>query len=120
MTEGLGLDALGVAFDRTGIKVNERMETNITGVYAIGDVTGQSMLAHTASTAGMVAAENAMGLNSVMDYSAIPSCIFTTPEIAMVGLTEEAAKAQNLEFKSSKFNFAANGKAVTMAKLMDW
>lgn len=116
VTEGLGLDTLGVTFDHTGIKVNERMETNIAGVYAIGDVTGQSMLAHTASTAGLVAAENAMGLNSVMDYSAIPSCIFTTPEIAMVGLTEEAAKAQNLEFKSSKFNFAANGKAVTMGE----
>ena len=116
VTEGLGLDKVGVAFDRAGIKVNERMETNISGVYAIGDVTGQSMLAHTASAAGMVAAGNAMGMNSVMDYSAIPSCIFTTPEIAMVGLTEEAAKAQDIEFKSSKFNFAANGKAVTMGE----
>ncbi len=92
------------------------METNIPGVYAIGDVTGQSMLAHTASAAGMVAAENAMGMNSVMDYSAIPGCIFTTPEIAMVGITEKEAKARQLDFKTSKFNFAANGKAVTMGE----
>ncbi|WP_094604484.1 Dihydrolipoyl dehydrogenase [Sporomusa silvacetica DSM 10669] len=116
VTEGLGLEMLGVNFDRAGIKVNEYMETNIPGIYAIGDVTGQSMLAHTASAAGMAAAENAMGLSSVMDYSAIPSCIFTTPEIAMVGLTEEAVKAQNIEYKSSKFNFAANGKAITMGE----
>jgi len=116
VTEGLGLEMLGVNFDRAGIKVNEHMETNVPGIYAIGDVTGQSMLAHTASAAGIAAAENAMGLSAVMDYSAIPSCIFTTPEIAMVGLTEEAVKAQNIEYKSSKFNFAANGKAVTMGE----
>lgn len=113
---GLGLEAVGVTCDRSGIMVNERMETNIPGVYAIGDVTGQSMLAHTASAAGMVAAENAMGMDSVMDYSAIPGCIFTTPEIAMVGITEEEAKAQQLDFKTSKFNFAANGKAVTLGQ----
>lgn len=116
VTEGLGLDEIGVAYDRAGIKANEHMETNIPGIYAIGDVTGQSMLAHTAAAAGMVAAENALGISSVMDFSAIPSCIFTTPEIAIVGLTEEAAKRQNIEFKSSKVNFAANGKAVTMGE----
>ncbi len=116
VTEGLGLGTVGVIFDRSGIKVNERMETNIPGIYAIGDVTGQSMLAHTASAAGIVAAENARGLHSVMDYSAIPSCIFTTPEIATVGLTEEQAGAQAIDFTSSKFNFAANGKAVTMGE----
>ncbi|HWR43432.1 dihydrolipoyl dehydrogenase [Sporomusa sp.] len=116
VTEGLGLDVAGIEYDRTGIKVNTHMETSVPGIYAIGDVTGQSMLAHTASTAGIVAAENAMGLDSVMDYSAIPSCIFTTPEIAMVGLTEEEATAEQLEIKSSKFNFAANGKAVSMGE----
>lgn len=116
VTEGLGLGTAGVIFDRSGIQVNSRMETNIAGIYAVGDVTGQSMLAHTASAAGIVAAENAMGLSAVMDYSAIPSCIFTHPEIASVGLTEEQAKAQNIDYKSSKFNFAANGKAVTMGE----
>ncbi|GBG57757.1 dihydrolipoyl dehydrogenase [Sporomusaceae bacterium FL31] len=116
VTEGLGLETAGVAYDHLGIQVNERMETSTAGIYAIGDVTGQSMLAHVASAAGIVAAENAMGLNAVMDYSAIPSCIFTTPEIAMVGLTEQEALADQREFKVSKFNFAANGKAVTMGE----
>ncbi|SMC88138.1 dihydrolipoyl dehydrogenase [Sporomusa malonica] len=116
VNEGLGLAAVGVEYDRAGIKVNDRMETSVPGIYAVGDVTGQSMLAHTASTAGIVAAENAMGMDAVMHYNAIPSCIFTTPEIAMVGLTEEEATAQKLEIKSSKFNFAANGKAVSMGE----
>ncbi|WP_371374570.1 dihydrolipoyl dehydrogenase [Sporomusa aerivorans] len=116
VTEELGLAEAGVFYDRTGINVNERMETNIPGIYAIGDVTGQSMLAHAASAAGIVAAENAMGLNSVMDYRAIPSCIFTTPEIAMVGLTEAEASNQGLSYTIGRFNFAANGKAVTMGE----
>ncbi|WP_425059197.1 Dihydrolipoyl dehydrogenase [Sporomusa carbonis] len=116
VTQGVGLEAAGVAYDRAGIKVNERMETSVPGIYAIGDVTGRSMLAHVASAAGMVAAENAMGLNAVMDYSAVPSCIFATPEIAMVGLTEQEASAKHLDIKSSKFNFAANGKAVSMGE----
>lgn len=116
VTEGLGLAEAGIVYDRTGIRVNERMETNIPGVYAIGDVTGQSMLAHTASAAGIVAAENAMGLQAVMDYRAIPSCIFTTPEIAMVGLTEEEATDRQVPFTTGKFNFAANGKAMTMGE----
>jgi dihydrolipoamide dehydrogenase len=114
--EDLGLETAGVAYDRSGITVNERMETSIADIYAIGDVTGRSMLAHVASTAGMVAAENAMGLSSIMDYGAVPGCIFTTPEIAMVGLTEQEALAGNLHVKVSKFNFAANGKAVSMGE----
>lgn len=116
VVEGLGLEAAGVAYNRSGITVNEKMETSIANIYAIGDVTGQNMLAHVASTAGMVAAENAMGLNSRMEYNAVPSCIFTTPEIAMVGLTEAEALDGNLDIKVSKFNFAANGKAVSMGE----
>ncbi|SDD60186.1 dihydrolipoyl dehydrogenase [Sporomusa acidovorans] len=116
VTTGLGLETAGVEYDRTGIKVNEHLETTIPGIYAIGDVTGKSMLAHTAAAAGVVAAENAMGLHAVMDYRAIPACIFTTPEIAVVGLTEEEAKAQAIAIVSGKFNFAANGKAVTMGE----
>jgi dihydrolipoamide dehydrogenase len=114
--EGLGLEAAGIAHDRSGIVVNERMETSITGIYAIGDVTGRNMLAHVASTAGMVAAENAMGLSSLMEYNAVPACIFTTPEIATVGLTEQEALAGGYAVKVSKFNFAANGKAVSMGE----
>ncbi|HWR09109.1 dihydrolipoyl dehydrogenase [Sporomusa sp.] len=114
--EGLGLEAAGIAHDRSGIVVNERMETSIAGIYAIGDVTGRSMLAHVASTAGMVAAENAMGLSSLMEYNAVPACIFTTPEIATVGLTEQEALDGGYAVKVSKFNFAANGKAVSMGE----
>jgi dihydrolipoamide dehydrogenase len=110
------LNKLGVAFTRKGITVNEKMETSVPGIYAIGDVTGMSMLAHSAAHMGIVAAENICGTAAKMDYSAIPSCIFTTPEIAAVGLTEQECKAQNLDVKISKFNFAGNGKALTMGE----
>jgi dihydrolipoamide dehydrogenase len=110
------LNKLGVAFTRKGITVNEKMETSVPGIYAIGDVTGMSMLAHSAAHMGIVAAENICGTEAKMDYSAIPSCIFTTPEIAAVGLTEQECKAQNLDVKISKFNFAGNGKALTMGE----
>ncbi len=113
---GLGLETAGVEYDQQGIKVDERMATSAAGIYAVGDVTGRSMLAHVASAAGLVAAENAMGQQAVMDYRAVPSCIFTKPEIATVGLTEQEACAQQLAIKVSKFNFAANGKAVTMGE----
>lgn len=112
----LGLDVLGVKYDNKGIYVNEKMETNIPGIYAIGDVTGQYMLAHVASAEGMVAAENAVQGSSMMDYRAIPACVFTTPELAMVGVTEHQAAAQTTEIKVSKFNFAANGKSVSMGE----
>lgn len=113
---GLGLETAGIAFSRRGISVNDRMETNVPGIYAIGDVTGRFMWAHAASTAGMLAAENALGADHPVDFTATPGCIYTSPEIASVGLTEEAAKAQNREIKVSRFNFAANGKAVSMGE----
>ena len=116
VVEGLGLETAGVQYSKHGIKVNDKMETNIAGIYAIGDTTGQEMWAHAASAEGMVAAENAMGGKAVMDYSAVPGCIFTTPEVAMVGITEQAAEAQNIAIKVSKFNFASNGKAVSMGE----
>jgi dihydrolipoamide dehydrogenase len=114
---GLGLDKLGVQYNKKGITVNTKMETTIEGVYAIGDVTGHHMLAHMASGEGMVAAENALGGNSNMDYSAVPACVFTTPELAMVGLTEQEAAKQFTTIKVSKFNFAANGKSVSMGEI---
>lgn len=113
---GLGLEAVGIDYNRAGIKVNSKMETNIPGIYAIGDVTGEEMWAHAASAEGMVAAENALGGNINMDYSAVPGCIFTTPELAMVGLTEKEAQDTNIAIKVSKFNFASNGKAVSMGE----
>jgi len=113
---GLGLDEVGVAYSRKGISVNDKMETNVAGVYAIGDVTGKYMWAHAASAAGMVAAENVCGKAATVDYKAVPGCIYTTPEAAMTGLTEQEAVAQEKEIKVSKFNFAANGKAVSMGE----
>ena len=110
------LDKLGVAYTRKGITVNASMETSVPGIYAIGDVTGMSMLAHSAAHMGIVAAANACGVQETMDYTAIPSCIFTTPEIAAVGLTEQECKAQNRKVVISKFNFAGNGKAITMGE----
>lgn len=113
---GLGLETAGIDYSQAGIKVNKKMETNIPGIYAIGDATGQEMWAHAASAEGMAAAENALGGHSEMDYSAVPGCIFTTPEVAMVGITEREAQDKNIPIKVSKFNFASNGKAVSMGE----
>ncbi len=113
---GLGLEAAGVAFSRKGIEVNARMETNVAGIYAVGDVTGRYMWAHAASSEGLVAAENALGGATEMDYRAVPGCIFTEPEIAAVGLTEQEAVAAGYRVKTGRFNFAANGKAVSMGE----
>jgi dihydrolipoamide dehydrogenase len=116
LVAGLGLEAAGVAFSRKGVEVNARMETNVAGVYAVGDITGRYMWAHAASAEGLAAAENAMGAAAAMDYRAVPGCIFTEPEIATVGLTEQEAVAAGRAVKVGRFNFAANGKAVSMGE----
>jgi dihydrolipoamide dehydrogenase len=113
---GLGLETAGVIYDRKGVPANEKMETNVAGIYAVGDVTGRYMWAHAASVEGTVAAENALGGDAAMDYSAVPGCIFTEPEIAVVGLTEQEAVAAGRKVKVGRFNFASVGKAVAMAK----
>jgi len=117
-TEGLGLSELGMRMDRQAIVVNERLETNIDGVYAIGDVVGKRMLAHVASYEGEIAVENALGHSRQADYRAVPSCIFTQPEVAGVGITEKEAKDSNIPYKVSKFPFLACGRAVTMDETM--
>ncbi len=93
------------------ITVNAKMETSDKNIYAIGDVTGMANYAHVASMQGIVAAENVCGIPSEMDYSAVPSCIFSDPEIASVGVTEEKAKASGIDHKISKFTFAGLGKS---------
>jgi len=113
-TEGLGLSELGIRMDGQAIVVNEYLETNVNDVYAIGDVLGKNMLAHVASYEGEIAAENALGCSRQIDYRAVPSCIFTQPEIAGVGITEKEAKDSGIPYKVSKFPFAACGRAVTM------
>jgi dihydrolipoamide dehydrogenase len=114
--EGLNLEQAGVAYDRGGIMVNSRFETSVPGVYAIGDVIGGQMLAHVASDEGKAAVENMLGLTVHINYDAIPACVFSFPEIAWVGLTEEEAKKRGISYQSGKFMFAANGKALTMGE----
>ena len=117
-TEGLGLSELGIRMDGRAIVVNEYLETNVNDVYAIGDVLGKSMLAHVASYEGEVAAENALGHSRQADYHAVPSCIFTQPEIAGVGITEVEANDKSIPYKVSKFPFHACGRALTMGETM--
>lgn len=107
-----GLEKLELKIGRGGIETNEKMETNIEGVYAIGDVNGKYSLAHVASAEGIVAAGNAMGGNETLSYNAIPSCVYSFPEIASVGLTEEEATEKGLDVVVSKFPLSANGKAL--------
>ena len=100
------------------IDVNDRMETNIKNIFAIGDCTGKSMLAHTASQQGEVAAENIMGINSIMDYKTIPACAYTKPELASVGFTEEQASQKGIEYNVGRFPLTANGKALIVSSAM--
>lgn len=110
---GLDLDGLGIEYDlRSGIKVDETMATSVPGIWAIGDCVGNLMLAHVASHEGIVAAENIMGQEAKMDYRVVPSCVFTLPEVASVGLAEQEAKEQGLDYQVAKFPFVANGKAL--------
>jgi dihydrolipoamide dehydrogenase len=111
-TEGLRLEKASVVLEGKFIKVNERMETTSPGIYAIGDVTGRQMLAHKASGEGIVAAESALGRPNKMDYSKIPNCIFTLPEVASIGLTEKQAKEKGLRVRIGRYPFQSNGKAL--------
>ncbi|MDD4569612.1 MAG: dihydrolipoyl dehydrogenase [Tepidanaerobacteraceae bacterium] len=114
----LNLEEVGVEIsnETRGIQVNDKMQTNIDNIYAIGDVTNKIQLAHVASHQGIVAVENILGTNHKMDYSAIPSAIFTHPEIASVGLSEKDARKQDINIEISKFPYAANGKALAMGE----
>ncbi len=113
---GIDLDALGVTYDKYGIKVDERMRTSASGIWAIGDVLGKYYLAPVASFEGIVAMENIFGEHSVMDYKVVPACVFSIPEVASVGLKEKEAREAGFEIKVSKFPFTANGRAVAMGE----
>ena len=111
-SRGLGLETVGVKTgSREEILVDEHMETSIPGVYAIGDVTGKSMLAHVASAQGKVAASNAMGTTQSINYDVIPAGIFTLPEIGRVGLTEQQAKERGVNISIGRFRYGGLGKA---------
>jgi dihydrolipoamide dehydrogenase len=113
ISSGIGLEKAGVQTDSKGaILVDETMQTNVPGIYAIGDVTGKFLLAHVASHQGIVAASNACGQDARMHYEAVPSVIFTHPEVATVGMSAEQAQATGLTISIGKFPFQALGKAV--------
>lgn len=110
--EGCGIDNLGVQRKQGRIVVDEHMQTNIDKIYAIGDVVGRTYLAHTASHEGIVAVEYISGKDSKMSYDCIPRCIYTNPEIASVGLTEQQAKDKGLSVKVGRFPLRASARAI--------
>lgn len=114
-TASLNLDVGGIVSDRGRIIVNDKMQTNVSGVYAIGDcVFGKAQLAHTASAMGEVAAENICGIDAAYDEKTNPTCVYIEPEAASVGLTEEQCKAKGIRYKVGKFPMSANGKALIL------
>ncbi len=113
--ENLNLEKLGISLNEKGfIKVNEKLQTNIENIYAIGDVIGQPLLAHKASKEGIIAVEIIAGIESKYDIKYIPSVVYTNPELASVGLSEEEAKKRGYKIKVGKFPLSANGKALSM------
>lgn len=108
---GFGLENIAVEVER-GIKVNEKMQTSMPNVYAAGDVTGFSLLAHTASREGEVAVNNILGIDDSMEYNAIPGIVYTNPEVSSVGLTEEQAQTQGIEYRLSKLPMTYAGRFV--------
>lgn len=110
--EGLGLEELGVKVERDKIVVDDLFRTSVEGVYAIGDIVATPALAHVASAEATVCVEAICGESpEPIDYTTIPSCVYTTPEVAMVGLTEKQATEQGYEIKVGKYQFMASGKA---------
>jgi dihydrolipoamide dehydrogenase len=110
----LGLENAGIERDEKGfIKVNHQQQTNVPGVYAIGDIAGGVMLAHKASREARVAVENIIGENTTFENVIIPAVVFTDPEVAWAGLTENEAKAKGIEVEVAKFPWAASGRALS-------
>lgn len=107
---GLGFEEAGLDFDRRGIKIDDRCRTNLPGVWAIGDCTGKTWLAHSASRMGEVVVNNILGHRDVMRYHAIPGVVYTNPEVAAVGLTEDQAKKQGIPVRIGKMPMTANGR----------
>jgi dihydrolipoamide dehydrogenase len=118
----LGLEKIGVAIsDRGLIQIDERMSTNILGVWAIGDVTGKFMLAHVASAMGIVCAENIAGVETIkLNYEMMPRATYCNPQIASFGLTEVQAKERGYDLKIGQFPFRANGKALGLGEATGW
>lgn len=115
VTKDMGLEAAGIKMtDRGFVEVNDQMETNVPGIYAIGDITGKIQLAHVASAQGVVSASNCAGKKKTMSYDIVPSCIYSSPEIASVGLSEADAKAKGKAVKVGLFSASGNGRSVIL------
>jgi dihydrolipoamide dehydrogenase len=113
---GIELERLGIVFDRHGITVNDNYETSVPSIYAIGDVNGRMMLAHAATFQGFHAVNHIIGKADNIKPNIMPSAIFTNPEVASVGLTEQKCKDSGMEFQSHKSLYRANGKALSMGE----
>jgi len=115
-SKGLGLEEVGVKINERGfVEVNEKMQTNVPGIWAIGDLTGKLMLAHVGSAMGIICAENIAGVETVtLDYEMMPRATYCMPQIASFGITEAQAKERGLAVKTGRFPFQANGKALGM------
>jgi dihydrolipoamide dehydrogenase len=112
---GLGLEKAGITTDSKGfLAVDKQMRTKVANVYAIGDIAGQPMLAHKGSREGLVAAAVIAGRKEEYDARCVPAVIFTSPEMASVGLTEDQVKAKGIEYKTGSFPFAASGRAMSL------
>ncbi|NYE56581.1 dihydrolipoyl dehydrogenase [Carboxydothermus ferrireducens] len=117
-TKDIGLEEVGVALGPKGeVLVDEYLRTNVENIYAIGDITSKMQLAHVASAQGIRVVENLVGEPQPMSYDVVPGCIFTLPEIAMVGLTSQEAEEKGLKIITGKFPFQASGKAVAMEEM---
>ena len=121
-SKGLELEELGVALDERGMtQIDERMATNVEGIWAIGDVTGKLMLAHVASAMGIICAENIAGLETAtLNYEMMPRATYSQPQLASFGLTEAQAKERGIVVKSTQFPFQANGKALGLGDYAGW
>ena len=115
-TEGLGLEAIDIEVKNGRITVDENLRTHIKSIYAIGDCIAGPQLAHKASYDGMVACDNIMGNSRSVDYSSVPNCIWTDPEIASIGLNEEEARSKYPDLRIAKFPYLASGKACIMGE----
>jgi len=114
-TDGLGLGDIRVD-ERGRIIVDKRMKTSVSNIYAVGDVVGRYMLAHVASAEAIVAAENVLGTTVEMDYRAVPRCVYTSPEVASVGLTEKQAIASGHKTTVGRFSFLSSSRALTLSE----
>jgi dihydrolipoamide dehydrogenase len=117
VTEGVGLEEAGVRLEENGrVAVDDHLRTNVPGLYAIGDLVRGPMLAHKAEEEGVAVAERIAGKPGHVNYQAVPSVVYTWPEVAQVGLTEEALKSQGVPYKSGRYYFKSNARAKCMGE----